>query len=147
MIKASTEIQHRAELPTPSPRVAQSLSPEQLAAHRQRIAFDVEVVLSGYWQSFPPAAIKAGILADWCDALEDWTPEQILYALRKWRNDFPDKRPNPGHIVGMMKDLRGRMLAKTIAPAAEPEAAPRISKEAAADIMAAHGFRPKTFID
>lgn len=72
--------------------------------------------------------MKAGILADWMDTLEDWTHEQVVYALRKWRNDMPDKRPNPGHILAMMKDLRGRKIAKTL-PKPAPEA-PRVSMTA-----------------
>jgi hypothetical protein len=80
-------------------------------------------VLHGYWQTFPSEQIKTGILADWMDTLEDWSHEQVVYALRKWRNDFPDKRPNPGHILGMMKDLRGRRVAKSKPATPEPQRA------------------------
>lgn len=55
----------------------------------------------------PPADVKAGILADWADALEDWTQEQVLYGLRKWRNENPSKKPNPGHVLAILKGLRG----------------------------------------
>ena len=102
-----TEIQARRTIPAPTPQLTRSLSPDALVAHRQAIAFDVEVILDGYWDRMPPADVKAGILADWADALEDWTQEQVLYGLRKWRNENPSKKPNPGHILVILKGLRG----------------------------------------
>lgn len=52
--------------------------------------------------------MKAAILADWMDELEDWTTEQIRHCLRRWRELNPNKKPNPGHILGMLKGERGR---------------------------------------
>ncbi len=52
--------------------------------------------------------MKAAILADWADTLEDWTHEQVVWALRKWRNGNPSRRPNPGHILGILKEARGK---------------------------------------
>jgi hypothetical protein len=127
--------------------LTQSLSPDERTEHRQKIAFEVEVIMHSYWQSLPPPQIKAGILADWCDALEDWKQEQIVWALRKWRNDNPDKRPNPGHIVAICKKARGMKLAKEARQSAQPQEPQRkpIDREAAARIMAEAGFTPRTF--
>ena len=118
-------------IPAPTPQLAQSLSPDQLDAHRTQIAFDVEVVMDGYWDKQPPAAIKAGILADWCDALEDWTQEQVLFGLRKWRNENPNKRPNPGHILSILKDMRGRKELERNPP--KPADPPKPRKEPTAE--------------
>lgn len=63
--------------------------------------------------------MKGAVLADWADCLEDWTVEQVHWALRKWRDDFPSKRPNPSHISKILKDERGRKLAPI--PRPEPE--------------------------
>ncbi len=109
----------------------------------------MEVILSGYWQSLPPEHVKAGILADWADALEDWTQEQYLYALRKWRDEFPNKKPNPGHIKGMMLKIRGRreverMRANQPPPNPEP-VKQRVSDEARLEILKKAGFAPKRF--
>lgn len=134
-----TEITTRAAIPAPTPQVAQSLSPEQLDAHRAGIAFDVEVILDGYWDRQPPADVKAGILADWADALEDWTQEQVLYGLRKWRNENPNRKPNPGHILGILKELRGRKEVERAAlskPAKEPEQRPAPTDEERARVAA-----------
>lgn len=55
--------------------------------------------------------MKAAILADWADTLEDWEPKQVLWGLRKWRNENPSRKPNPGHILGILKEQRGKSEA------------------------------------
>jgi len=142
-----TEITTR-KLSAPTPQVARSLSQDELEEHRGQIAFEVEVVLDGYWDKRPSDAVKAGILADWADTLEDWTQEQILYGLRKWRDDNPSKKPNPSHVLGILKTLRGKAEAKRAAisaPAREPE--PHLtaeereaSRKRVADLVANAGF-------
>ena len=111
------------------------------------IAFEVEVVLDGYWEKRPPENVKAGILADWADTLQDWTAEQVVWALRKWRDDNPNKRPNPSHIRSLMLERRGQRIAAEVAatkPAPSP-AKERVSREVAADILSQAGYAPKTF--
>lgn len=108
--------------PAPTPQLARSMSPQELQEHRGKICFEVEIVLSGYWQTFPAPEIKAGILADWADALQDWSTEQVVWALRKWREDNPNKRPNPGHISKILKDARGKAEAERAARRMHAEA-------------------------
>ena len=74
------------------------------------------MILDGYWKDRPSDEMKARILADWADTLEDWEQRQVLWALRKWRNDFPNKKPNPGHILIVLKDQRGRAAVKRAKP-------------------------------
>lgn len=83
--------------------------------------------MQGYWQSMPPAEIKTAMLADWADALEDWSHTQVLWALRKWRNDNPNKKPNPGHILQLLKDARGKAEAKRMA-VSKPAPAPMVNE-------------------
>ncbi|KIN70955.1 hypothetical protein Z945_3420 [Sulfitobacter noctilucae] len=52
--------------------------------------------------------MKAAILADWMDELEDWHIDQIRWALRAWRGRNPSKKPNPAHITQILKNERGR---------------------------------------
>lgn len=52
------------------------------------------------------------MLADWADTLEDWEHRQVVWALRKWRNENPNKKPNPGHILAVLKEQRGRAMAE-----------------------------------
>lgn len=64
--------------------------------------------MHGYWQNRPSPAMKAAILADWMDELEDWHIDQIRWALREWRSINPSKKPNPGHIQVLLKAKRGQ---------------------------------------
>ncbi len=84
-------------------------------------------------------------MADWCDALEDWTQEQIVWALRKWRNENPNKKPNAGHILAVMKEARGRKVAAQL-PKQQPKPdRERISADRASEIMQEIGFNAKRF--
>ena len=100
----------------------------------------------------PPPEVKAGILADWADTLEDWTQEQVLYGLRKWRNDNPTRKPNPGSILAILKETRGQAEVKRAAlskqeepprPKATPEERARMAEYAAKAGYAG----PKRFTD
>lgn len=101
------------------------------------------MILQGYWQSMPAENIKAAMLADWADTLEDWTHEQVVWGLRKWRNENPSRKPNPGHILSILKEQRGKSeAAKMHKPEPEPErekvsdeARERILKEADVKIV------------
>ena len=79
----------------------------------------MKTVLSAYFQPHEAEEIKAAQLAWWCDELQDWTQEQVLWALRKWNRDSPDRRPTPGHIVAICKEARGKKYAASM-PAVQP---------------------------
>jgi hypothetical protein len=119
------------------------MSPQDLSEHRRLIAFEVEVILDGYWKDRPADALKAGIMADWMDTLQDWSHEQVVYGLRKWRNANPSRKPNPGHVLAILKQARGAKVARTAQRAPEPAQLPRVTPEAAAEIMAQVNARPK----
>ena len=137
------EIAHRREIPAPTPQIARSLSPQALQEHRARIAFDVKTVLSAYFQPHEADEIKAAQLAWWCDELQDWTQEQVLWSLRKWNRDNPRLRPTPGDIVAILKDARGRKIAATLPKPELQPAPPRVSREAAEAILSQYGYAPK----
>lgn len=63
--------------------------------------------MDGYWQTRPGEDVKIAILADWMDELEDWSIDQIRFALRQWRDTNQSKKPNPGHIKAILKRERG----------------------------------------
>lgn len=88
------------------------MSPQERIAHRQKICFDVRVLLSAYFQPSEPEEIRTAQLAWWGDALEDWHHQSVVYALRQWNLDNPRLRPTPGDIVSLMKRLRGERMAK-----------------------------------
>ena len=138
-----TEIARR-DIPAPTPEIAKSLSPQDLRDHRAGIASEVKVVLSAYFQPHEADDIKAAQLAWWCDELQDWTREQVVWGLRDWNRRNPRLRPTPGDILSILKTLRGLKHAKT-APKQpdEPNVRTPVDAKRAAEIMAAAGFAPK----
>lgn len=118
------------------------MSPEECVAHRKAIAFEAEVVLQGYWQSEMSPEMKAAVMADWSDELEDWEVEQVRWGLRHWRRENPRRKPNPGDVLAILKEQRGKSeMAKLAAlPQPEPEAREPVSAERASAILAEVGF-------
>lgn len=107
--------------PTPTPELTKSLSPQEVEGHRAKIASEVRAVLSAYFQPHEDEAIKAMQLAWWCDELEDWTHEQVVWALRDWNRKEPRKRPTPGDILAILKATRGRKMAERAKPIPQQE--------------------------
>ena len=103
------------------------------------------MVLQGYWQADLAPEMKAAVMADWSDELEDWTVDQVRWGLREWRRDNPRRKPNPGDVVAILKARRGKTEAAKLAALPKPADAPRqpVSPEAAAQILAAAGFMPR----
>ena len=133
-----------AQLPPASALDASSMLPHERTKHRRAIAGVVQVILNGYWRPDDSDEMRAAILRDWCDTLENWKPESILAALRQWRDENPDKRPNPGHIVRALKDAWGKRHADQVRAALAAPVEPRkerVSAERAAEIMAEAGIR------
>jgi hypothetical protein len=119
-----TNIALRRDIPPPTPQIAKSLSPQERIAHRETIASEVKTVLSAYFQPHEDERIKAAQLAWWCDELEDWTQEQVVWGLRKWNRDNPRLRPTPGDIVAILKLARGKKVAAQM-KAQEPQRPPQ----------------------
>ena len=136
----------RRDIPAPTPQIAASLSQQDLREHRTNLASEVRVVLSAYFQPHEAEDINAAQLAWWCDELQDWTREQVVWGLSDWNRNNPRLRPTPGDIVAILKRERGKKYAKSATPAPAPERKP-IDASRAAEIMAEAGFRPKTFGD
>ena len=75
--------------------------------------------------------------------MQDWTREQVVWALRKWNRDHPRHRPTPGDILRICKEARGRKIASQLPkPEPQPERKP-VDAETAAKIMAEVGFSVK----
>jgi hypothetical protein len=105
------DLEIKRDIPPPTPQLAKSLSPQDLHEHRAMIASEVRVVLSAYFQPTEAEDVKAAQLAWWCDELQDWTREQVVWGLRKWNRESPRARPTPGDIVGILKAQRGKAEA------------------------------------
>lgn len=133
-----------AEVPTPTPELTKSLSPQQLAEHRAKIASEVKIVLGVYFQPNEDTRTKAGQLAWWCDVLEDWTHEQVVYGFRQWNLANPEKRPTPGSIVKLLKQIRGERMAERRKDQPPPQAAEEqretVTADRAAEILKEFGM-------
>ena len=131
-------------LATSTPQFTRGKTEDEVKKHRSVIAFDVRVVLSAYFQPHEDEKVKAAQLAWWCDALEDWPHESVVYALRKWNLDNPRLRPTPGDIVSMMKRLRGEREAQRKRAAPDPKQerpnVERISPERSQQILEEMGM-------
>ena len=101
--------------------------------------------MSGYWQTDMEPMLRAAVMCDWADELQDWTVEQVRWGLRQWRSENPRRKPNPGDIFGILKAQRGKVEAAKMAALAPPPEPPRerITAERAAEILAAAGLAPK----
>ena len=130
-------------IPAPTPRIAETMDAEQLKSHRARIAFEVRVMLHAHFEPSESDEIKAALLAWFCDELQDWTHEQVVWAIRSWNRDNPRRRPTPGDLVSLLKRARGEKVARDMAALPKPSEPQkdRVSPEAAAAIMAEMGVR------
>ena len=92
---------------------AQSLSPQECTNHRAWIGLRVEALLDGYWQNRPSDLVKAEILADWMDALQNFSPDEIRAGCRDYLSGQDcDRKPKPGDIRDLINRRRGAELAK-----------------------------------
>ena len=133
-----------ATLPPLTPLRADLMPQHERTDHRRAIAGVVEVVLAGYWQPNEAEELRAAILRDWCDDLENFDAKSIRAALRQWRQENPSKRPNPGHILAILNAAWGRKNAEQVraalaAPVDQPK--DRISDDRRRAILAEAGIR------
>ena len=126
--------------------MSKHLSPQDLRAHRETIVSEVRVVLAAYFQPSESPDVITAQLAWWADELQDWTREQVVWALRKWNRDEPSRRPTPGHILAILKAARGKKAAeRNPAPKIEERKDPRVTADEASAILEEYNFAPKRF--
>lgn len=105
----------------PARSFVQSLEPQARFKHRAFIAFRVEALLDGYWQSRPDEAVKDMILSDWMEALEDFAPEEIDAACKAYlRSEARARKPKTGDIVDLMVSARTARRKALERPAPPP---------------------------
>lgn len=82
---------------------------------RRKTCLEVKIALGEYWQDTRrPFEMTAASTALWADMLEGWTPEQVRWAMRQHMRDDPNRRPNPGHILKILKDAWGKKHADEV---------------------------------
>jgi hypothetical protein len=117
---------------------AQSLSPQECDRHRAWIGVRVEALLIDYWREKPSDLVKAEILADWMDALQNFTPDEIRRACRDYLSS-PDcqRKPKPGDIRSLVIKARQAVVASLPKPLEpEPDRSPRSAPDDVAKVIA-----------
>lgn len=128
-----------APVPASTPQIAKSLSQQELSDHRTQIAYEVRVLMSAYFDPSESEDVKAGLLAWFCDELQDWSREQVVAGLRIWNRENPRRRPTPGDISGLLKRIRGERIARERIEATVPQhegMTPERAAEVAAELAA-----------
>lgn len=99
----------------------------ELERHRANICLRMEAFLAnGYWQDLNMSEeVKTIILADWADALQDWSMDRIKAALITWQDDNPRLKPTPGDIKAILKAEWGREKAPEVRRLREADQRPQ----------------------
>lgn len=124
----------------PSPRL---LAEQQ--AHREWIGGRAATLLSHYWRPDDPVELTAAIGKDWADVLEGLPQAAIARAAIRFQQENPRAKPTPAAIYALALEAIPKPKLVAPAPKEPPAQIDRCSAEAAAEIMAKAGFRPKKF--
>lgn len=114
-------------------------------SHREWIVGRVLTLLNHYWREDDPVEMSAAIARDWADVLEGLPQEYIQRAVIRFQQTSGNRKPTPGAIYALTRDL---MPAPTVVVSAPPVPEPqreRVSADRAAEIMNEVGFKPKRF--
>lgn len=112
--------------------------------HREWIGGRCYTLLSHYWRDDDEDMLSAAIAADWADVLEGLPQEFIQKACIKYQRDEPRRKPTPGAIYGMAREMMPRPAFVSTAPKPEPEKE-RCDPKVAQAICEAAGYAPKRF--
>lgn len=109
----------------------------------------VERTNRAYWQSALTEGERCVDLKWWADLLEEWPVDSVDKALTQWVLDNPNKRPNPGHIVQILKAAWAKHNAPVLRQWKEEQARARpqpMSRERHAELVAELGDKLGQFI-
>ncbi len=86
--------------------------------------------------------LTAAIGKDWADVLEGLPQDAIQKACIQFQRDEPRRKPTPGAIYNLARDMMPKPKA---VPQQDPPRPPRVSAETATEIMQQAGYAPKRF--
>lgn len=110
--------------------------------HRTWIGGRAITLLNHYWREDDPADLSGALGKDWADVLEGLPQDAIQKACIKYQRDEPRRKPTPGAIYQIAREMMPR---PAVVPQPEPAQVERCSKEEASEIMRSIWFAPKTF--
>lgn len=128
--------------------LTKSLPQQELDDHRANVCVVMEMMVRKYdkfgWDQMN-AGMRQMIREDWLTALADYPVDEVRNACRIHTQEAPNKVPNEGHIKAIILRERMKVVASQPKPVEPQKPKQRGSKEEADRIMAAAGFKPKTF--
>lgn len=95
------------DLPANRSSASQLSSPER-AAHRDWIGGRALTLLSHYWRDDDPVELTAAIGQDWADVLEGLPQDVIQRACIRYQREEARRKPTPGAIYAIARDLMPR---------------------------------------
>ncbi len=119
------------------------LGSQDLAKHQAMVALEMEVLARKVdrfgWDRDRGTLAHDRVMRDWIAALQDYPLSEVKSACREWVRKCPGKMPNEGHILAEIQKARAAAWEKIKArmPSPEPEREPRVTAEAAREILAA----------
>lgn len=102
-------------------------------------------LLSHFWRADDPLEIIEANARDWCDVLEHLPRDAIQRACVRYLTECTGRKPTPGDIVALARDVLQPPRVVRLAPPPEPPRE-RVSADAAERIMREIGFRPKRMV-
>lgn len=117
---------------------------EARADHRTWIGGRVVTLLSHYWREDDPVDLTAAIGADWADVLEGMPHDAIQKACVRYQRDEPRRKPTPGAIYQLAREMMPRPAVVPQPPVAAVER-DRCDPAIAQAICEAAGYAPKKF--
>lgn len=118
---------------------------EARADHREWIGGRVITLLSHYWRDDDPVQLTGAIGNDWADVLEGLPQEAIAKAAIRYQREEPRRKPTPGAIYQMAREMMPAPSVVPSQPIFEPEPLPRVTAEAANEILKKAGYAPRKF--
>lgn len=112
--------------------------------HREWVAGRAFTLLSHYWRDDDSDALTAAMGADWADVLEGLPQDAIRKACIQYQRDEPRRKPTPGAIYALARELIPRPMVVASQPAPEPEKE-RCDPEVAQRICEEAEYTPKRF--
>jgi len=126
--------------------LSKSLALPELERHRAMIAIELEVMAKKVdrfgWDRDRGTHAHDRLVTDWMDALQDYPLAEVKAACRACILASPNRMPNEGHVLEKIMDARRVAIAAMPRPRDEPRP-PRVTPEAAAEIMAGAGYTPR----
>lgn len=127
-----------------------ALSPQQQEAHRVKIGVRAEAILGQFWRDDDtPDAVRAMEIEGWMDVLENCSHSEIRKAWAVYQRSGPRTaagklyKPDAGALWKIVQGMRPK--PKPVEAEPEPQRDPRVSKEAAQEILEKAGFRVNRF--